>query len=255
MYWNDDDNSPEKRAGIIIFIIFMLLMASLAILGNHSRAFAKRLSTERPPGVYSDESSMCHVAEEQESEEDKMVSEISNAIRNNLIMCRQGSDGKILFHLFCREDELCLDSIKEYARYIVKYSLEFNVDPWLAASVAMHETNFNAFVKGSRGERSIFQLLPYSPWGEKSYFTQNAKYRDKCKSQIGHCQEESVGLAIQLLSNAMKECRTVAGTLSMYNGGECRKSSTKKYIKGVKEKMHTLKTKHVSVQWCSGGII
>ena len=103
MYWNDDDNSPEKRAGIIIFIIFMLLMASLAILGNHSRVFAKGLKAERVPLVLSEDSLMC-LADQQESYEDRMVGEIASAIRNHLVMCRQKSDGEFVFHLFCRND-------------------------------------------------------------------------------------------------------------------------------------------------------
>lgn len=244
MYWNHN-NSPEKFTGIIIFIIFMLLMASLAILGNHSRAFAEDVN----------KNFFIPTVDHIQLEERKLIENISNAIYNNIILCRQKSDGTIIFHSFCRNDIYCLDSIKEYARYIVKYSLEFNIDPWLSTAVAMHETNFDAYTVGSKGEKSIFQLLPYSPWGKKLYFIKNPKYRKECKHQIGHCQEESVGAAIKFLSYSLKECKNISGALSMYNGGECYKSSTKKYIKGVKEKINILKTKHVSIQWCTGGKI
>lgn len=253
MFWND--NSPEKQAMIFIFLIFMLLMMAMAILGAHSRAHAKELSGHKNPKPKVEEILMCLDDSEIQSEEEKLVVQIHAAIRNHLVMCRQGSDGEFLYHLFCREDSYCLDSVKEYARSIVKYSLEFGIDPWWPTAVAMHETHFNAYAKGGRGERTIFQLLPYSDWGRQSFFTQSPKYREKCKTQVGHCQDESIGIAIKLLSVSLKQCKTTAGMLSMYNGGECSKESTKKYIKSVKKGLFELKTLPIRIQWCSGGVI
>ena len=253
-----NDPSPDQRAGIIVFLVFMLLMAALAVLGAHSRAHAQskyfKLSTAVAAEPLKYIETTCRVSDKDHfsNKDEELIRTMTRSILNQLVMCRQRSNDEYLYHKFCREDNVpCEQNIKEYTQYIVKHAKIHKIDPWFAAAVAMHETHFDAYLKGKRGERSIFQLLPGTPWAKKSKFAQSAKHREQCKNKIGHCQEESVGAAVELLGNSLKMCKNVSGALSMYNGGECHKESTVKYVKGVKEKLHDLKTNSFRVHWCS----
>lgn len=243
--------SPEQQAGIVVFIIFMLLMTALIILGNHSKVFGKEEDMEDFVGItINSDKPISNTEKSKQVLQEELEIEIARAFTFQTVMCRKRSDGDFVYHLFCREDKLCLDSLKEYAKSIVKYSMQYNVDPWLAAAVAVHESNLNAYAKGSIGERTIFQLHPWSPWGKQSRFVKNGAYRLKCKKITGHCQDEPTELAIKLLSDALNQCKTVNGALSLYNGGKCQKKSTSKYVKKVKEKMNNLKRNNFDIQWC-----
>lgn len=129
---------------------------------------------------------------------------------------------KIVYYKFCREygdNKLCEMHIREYASQIMKYSLEFNLDPWLMAAIALHESNYNAFLKGSKGEMGLFQLHPYSPWGKKSFFVKNKTYRNDCKAVRGHCQVEVVGIAAELLRSLLDTSGSLEKALTSYNTG------------------------------------
>jgi hypothetical protein len=221
-------DSPEQKAGKIVFFIFLLLMIAIGILSNHFKAHAQESSTK------------------------DIESQIAQSILTEMIMCRQKSDGKIIFHQFCRENtNQCVQDAKDYARYIVRYSEEYNLDPWLPTAVAAHESNFDAYRVGSKGERTIFQLHPYSPWGKSSIFVQNRKFREQCKTINGHCQGEAVGLAIRLLRNSIDNCKSVDRALTSYNTGECSPLRNT-YVESVKAKQNALKVNYKSVPWCTG---
>lgn len=259
MHFDNNGNSPEKTVAIVIFLIFMLIMAGLAILGNHSRVFASSFDiivegVIIDPAIANSNEQIKFITntKPENNNIEEMVDKLYPSMLSAVSMCRKRSDGKILYHKFCRNDKIpCEKNIKEYTRYIVKHSIKFNLDPYLPAAVAINETNLNAYAVGGRGEKSIFQLLPGTPWAKKSKFNQNQNYRNKCKNIVGHCQEEATIAAIELLSNALKKCKTTSGALSMYNGGKCKKESTKKYVEKVKKKMAALKTNTFNIQWCN----
>lgn len=221
--------SPENQAGKIVFFIFLILMIAVGILSNH---FKKAFAQESNPVV--------------------LEEQIATSILNEMIMCRRKDNGEIVYHPHCRDDKTsCVAHAKSYAKTIIRYSEEFRVDPWLSTAVAGHESNFDAYRVGSKGERGIFQLLPYSPWGMKSLFTRNKGYRELCKMQEGHCQEDVAALAIQLIRNSITHCGSVPKALTMYNTGECSPLN-KKYTSAVFAKLKALKSNADSIKWCTG---
>lgn len=246
--------SPEKNAGKIVFVIFLMLMIGWSILVNHFKVFAKApddtvtiIKTIAKVDVEEDWTLAC--------EENNLINDLSVRILNQLIICRKRSDGGFLYAKYCRDNlELCKQNIDEYSRYIIKYSSEFGIDPWLSAAVAGHESLWNAYTVGSKGEKGIFQLLPYAKWGKQSHFVQSRDYRKLCRTVPGHCQEIDSGLAIDLLSKSKDTCKSIPGALAMYNTGKCKKTN-KTYIATVLRKQKDLKENNVLIGWCTGGEI
>lgn len=182
-----------------------------------------------------------YYAEEQEKLHQSMLKEV--------VMCRSVKDNTLVYHKFCRLDPFCLDSIRVYAKYIFKYSLEFDLDPWLLAAIAMHESNYNASTVGGIGERGLFQLHPYSPWGRKSKFVSDKKYNKLCKSRIGHCQWEVTGIAAETLRAHFDDLKRLENVLTIYNTGHA-KPVRRIYVKSVLEIRKRLIENNKVINFC-----
>jgi len=81
----------------------------------------------------------------------------------------------IMLFMQVQAKQLSEDAIKET---IVKHSLEMNVDPALALSIAKKESGFRHELRSSHGAVGVFQLLPstakrmgYNPY----YLSENIK--------------------------------------------------------------------------------
>lgn len=256
--------TPEEKVAWVMFFIIVCVMIAYGVLCNHFKAFAHDTINETEqqelfgnknsddPLECLDEVIIDEEAKIKKEKRTKLELLLYRRVMNQLMMCRQKSDGKIIFHKFCREDKpQCEENIRLYVNYIAKYADEFEISPWLLTAVALHESNFDAYVEGSRGEKTIFQLLPYSAHGRKSRFVQEPKYRKYCKNIPGHCQETATGIAANLLKENIKHCRSIKGGLSAYNTGKCY-PIYKRYVSGIGKKMRTLKKNIVNVKWCSG---
>lgn len=146
--------------------------------------------------------------------------QIHDAIHKQMIMYE--NNNKIVYHKFCREDPLCLPSIKAYASYVVSLSESYNIDPWLLLAIILHESNFNAFTVGKKKERGLTQLHPYSYLGKQSRFVQEHAHWSACKGSTGHCQYEVVEITARML-HSLLGAFTAQQMACFYRGCEYRK--------------------------------
>jgi len=160
-------------------------------------------------------------------------------MHKEIIMCKKSKQEDFVYYKFCREDKICVYSVMEYAKYIFQYAIEFDLDPWLIAAIALHESNYNAFAIGKKGEKGLMQLHPNSPWGKKSKFVKNKQYWKYCKNVIGHCQWEVIGIAAETLKGHLRAFGELEKALSAYNTGSPNLGN-KKYVKSVKDKREIL---------------
>ncbi|MCG8554386.1 MAG: lytic transglycosylase domain-containing protein [Proteobacteria bacterium] len=125
------------------------------------------------------------------------------------------------FH--CRKArEGCRERLGHFARYIALSAARYKIDAWILAAVALHESGFNPFAVGARGEMGIFQIHPKSPWGRRLRFVRDGRYRERCRMEPGACQREVVFRAAELLAWATATCEgDLQFALGAYNTGRC----------------------------------
>ena len=177
---------------------------------------------------------------EEEKLYQSMIKEVS--------MCKT-KNNEIVYHKFCRTDKLCLSSLRRYAASIFKYAIEFDLDPWLLAAVSLNESNYDAFTVGGVGEKGIFQLHPKSPWGKKSKFVSDKRYNKLCKSRIGHCQWEVIGIASETLRAHLDIFKRQERALTVYNTGKAL-PIRKTYVNAVMNKRRRLLNGNKEISRC-----
>ena len=114
----------------------------------------------------------------------------------------------------------CERRITLFVQYFQKAGAEHGVDPWLLAAMARRESGFHPLAQGSIGEYGIMQLHPQGV-GSRSRYVRNPRFRDRCQSVPGACQEEVVDLGASLIGRATQRCGGVAEALGAYNRGRC----------------------------------
>lgn len=82
--------------------------------------------------------------------------------------------------------------MSQIVKLIILTSIQMNVDPYLALSVAINESNLNPLAVGSKNEQGLFQLLP------KSYKKLSIKELRDIKT--------NVKLGVKHLKQVEKEC-------------------------------------------------
>lgn len=168
-----------------------------------------------------------------------VIEQLYKGMHDQVAMCRTANDEVTYYHKFCRSDKLCLPSLKLYAKYIVRYAIEYDLDVWLLAAVALHETNFDAYRVGAIKERGIFQLNPRAWWGYMTPFVKDRRYRKACKTREGHCQHEVVGMAAWLIRAHVDQTKSLESALTLYNTGH-KYPIRKTYVNGVMSKRQAL---------------
>lgn len=241
---NFDEGGPEYRAGIIIGLVFVFAFAAYIILLQHSKAHAQY--SEYKPNISSIEDHVKHM---------------SSNMNKHVIMCRQKYNNQDLLYKFCRTSNedfgvSCKEDMLEYTKYIIKYAIQYNIDPWLFLAIAYHESRFNAYVVGGVGERGIFQINPKNKRARGSKFIHNNRYRNACKAVKGHCQEEVVRLAAIIFNDAVEACGGHTNkALTAYNTGSCAPLK-RSYIKLVMEHKNSLMNPNkINIRSCTNNRI
>lgn len=147
---------------------------------------------------------------------------LTQIILDELTIWTRPSDGERVYVRFCRNlVHGCERQIATYIEYIFNIAYEQDVDPWLLAAVAWHESRFDAFAESSAGAIGLFQLLRRGSASRGLPFIRQRHYREQCRTVLGNCQYRSVRRAVFWLTESIDHCGSVSGGLRMYNSGSC----------------------------------
>lgn len=158
-----------------------------------------------------------------EHEQEIIKEKLSEAMLASLVVWTNPNTEDLIYASKCRNSVFgCEDTIGTYSGFFVDIANEYGLDPFLLASIAKHESNFNAFAEGKRGERGVMQILPYSPIANNVSFVLREPYRRRCKATEGHCQEEVIQAASRALVASLRACNdNLEQALTRYNTGRC----------------------------------
>jgi hypothetical protein len=152
----------------------------------------------------------------------EFIERLQAAILQELTVWKKPS-GESVYIAHCRTSSYgCKERAHDFASSIIFAAERHDVDAWLLASMALHESGMNPRAVGAAGETSIFQLHPKSRWGRR--------YKKICKGNVSRCTKAASDIAASLLSRSIKRCGNLRTALGMYNSGKCQDN---KYSKNV----------------------
>ncbi len=129
-----------------------------------------------------------------------------------LMLLLHSGDGRMPRH--------CEPSCELYARHLASVvdqaAIEHGVHPYLLVAVGWVESQLNRQATGKVKEFGPWQLHPKSRWGRSVRFF--------CKVTPHECLLNHARTVAWLLVAHKEDCGSLAGALSMYNSGTCRKS-------------------------------
>jgi hypothetical protein len=178
---------------------------------------------------------------------------LTTAIIENLKFCKRHTDKVEMISPSCTgAPEGCRQRIELLVEHTLRAAYVYDLDPYLLAAVLFNESRFNPWVSGPIGERGVAQLHPRSKRGKKSRFVQSARYRKKCESIPGNCQDKIIMAAADHIRSAIDKCGgNEALGVSMYNTGRCEPRW--KYIRKVNYwyAAFTENRRAKTLRWCS----
>lgn len=212
------------KSNLICFLLaFVMLLASLT-------AEAKPLTWEQRQLEGLD----YHFPSEMKDDLGALKEAMTSSILNYIMLCKQNLTKERVILRSCRTAfGGCEERISHLVDYFISSGQKYDLNPWLLAGMSYNESRFNPFAVGPTvASKGILQLNPKSKRGRKSKFIRNARFREKCKSIIGNCQEDIVDKAGDHIVSAIKKCDgSFAKGLSMYNTGRCE--IRRRYIKNT----------------------
>ena len=230
---NPNYQSPEQKAGIIIFLVFMLIMAMMCY-GSTASAQEPLMSVDTSTYI-----SACHLRPQTKSKQrmctqtwhlhqEEEVNKMTFVVLRRLTL-RTTEDGQPIYVPRCSMDHFgCEERIKTIVGYIIHESAIAHVDPWIVASMIWHESRFSPFVESHLGTRGVMQLHPQNRRFNRNRFLHRDAYRNQCKRILGNCQDEVIHDGIGLLRASFERCdRDVSSALTMYNSGRCTMQGNK----------------------------
>lgn len=194
-----------------------------------------------------------------QKEKDNVQAMMRESVMRHLYHCirRKDRTGALAKHC-ANAPGGCQMQIDLLTTYIVDVAYDLQLDPWLLAAIALHESTFNPRALGyARNERGYFQINPYTPLGRRTKFVSNARYRKHCFSVRGQCQREVAQAAAIHLIRDFKRCDgNLAKSLTAYNTGGCTVKGTGKprytYVNKVLRNRKSLLAGKKAVPWCDG---
>lgn len=126
----------------------------------------------------------------------------------------------------------CRLELVEYASYFIAAGEQFQLDPWILASMAWQESRLHAWATGRGAEIGIMQLHPSRRDVRDLAIVSDPLYRKRCAKKRGSCQREIVMLAASILRRSINKCGDLFRGLTMYNAGVCE-SQKNTYAKRV----------------------
>ena len=163
------------------------------------------------------------VAQAGENPEDAITHALARAIDKRLTVWESPA-GHTVYVSHCRSTTFdCRERIGAFARLIAHASVAHGVDPFLVAAIDLRESGFDPLAEGSAGERGVVQLHPRGR-GHDVRFVRSEAYLRRCARRPDACQGEIIETGVELLSEAIRRCGTVADGLGMYNSGVCQET-------------------------------
>jgi hypothetical protein len=145
---------------------------------------------------------------------------LARAIEGRLTVWRSPG-GRVTYVSHCRfAPSGCRARIAAFARYIADASDDHGIDPFVLAAMAFRESGFDPFATGAAGEVGLVQLHPRGI-GRGVRFIQNERYRERCRREVGACQQEVVAVGAAHFADAIANCGGVRDALGYYNRGVC----------------------------------
>lgn len=154
---------------------------------------------------------------------------MATVITDRLVVWKNPYTQEPTYVAHCRRArEGCEERINRYAGYILASSNRHNVDPWLVAALAWHETRWHPNAVGPVGEFGLIQLHPRSPWGREA--------RKLCRhTSKMDCEALTVDIGVRTLAASIKTCGNVAEGLGRYNTGKCVVNKYSKKVRRYKK--------------------
>jgi len=147
---------------------------------------------------------------------------MKNIILRRLVVWTRPSDGQVTYSYTCRSSRFgCEARIEALVGFIFEEAQQQKFDPWLVAAMAWHESHFNPFAVSGQNAFGILQMLRRSRWSSGLRFVHNARFRRRCRNELGGCQREIVERSIYWTRRTIAECGSIQGGLRMYNSGHC----------------------------------
>ena len=166
---------------------------------------------------------------------EELQNSISNAVLTKLTIWRRPSDQTVVYAQHCRRlRHGCETQVRVFVNYIVEIALANNIDPWLFAGMAWHESRFNPGAESDRGAVGLFQLLRGGPAARGMSFVYRRWFRQECSRQVGVCQRAIVERAAEWFLASIEQCNgSIANGLRAYNSGVC--DGPRRYYQSVFE--------------------
>lgn len=128
----------------------------------------------------------------------------------------------------------CEVQVRQFSRYIAEVATQFQIDPWLFAGMAWHESRFNPGAESNMGAVGIFQLLRTGPASRGMHFVHQRRFREACSRNLGVCQRPIVVRAAEWFLASVEQCHgSISGALRAYNSGDC--NGPRRYSQAVFE--------------------
>jgi hypothetical protein len=145
--------------------------------------------------------------------------DLSAAMLAWLSLPHERPDGTHPFVAHCRQRRGgCEAYVRRYALLFETYAARGEIDPYLVAAVALHESALNEDAIGRAGETSVMQVNPRSriaSW-----------VRRWCRTSPSDCDAIHVQGAVSVLATAIRSCGGEACGLVRYNSGRAEASSS-----------------------------
>lgn len=157
---------------------------------------------------------------------------MTRAVLQKLTVWTRPSDNRPTYWAQCRYlSHGCEEQVATFVDYIFEVGRQENFDPWLLAGIAWHESRFIPFAESDAGASGIFQILRRSRWSRGLPFVRQHWYRQRCRRELGACQQPIVERAVYWLIRSINHCGSVQGGLRMYNSGRC--DGPRRYTRAV----------------------
>lgn len=257
---NNDNNSIIHKTLTVFWVatLVALVITGIALRTCSDTVITPSMTVELIPaelstcnnGLYLQNKIFGHLLKQDEYqtqhelETELKVEELTEALLQTQVVWNNPNSGNPTYAYECRTSRYgCEETIKIYARMFVRTGFRLNLDPFLLAAIAKHESNLNAFAVGSKGERGIMQILPYSPVANNVAFVRSEAYRNRCQREEGHCQANVIFAASEAIQSSLGVCNgSMEQALVRYNTGKCTlpKDSTNRYAPEVLKWHRTL---------------
>lgn len=226
--YNSNQQSPEEKAGIIVFLFFMFIISMMCYCSSVKAqdiqlTYARTCEVE--PQLKTKQRLCTQTWHEHQQVE---AAKMSFVILQRLTL-RTTEDGEPIYVPRCSMDHFgCEQRIRTIVDYIIFESSVAHVDPWIVASMIWHESRFSPFVESHLGTRGVMQLHPLNRRFNRNQFLHRDAYRNQCKRILGNCQDEVIHDGVGLLRDSLTRCDAdVTRALTMYNSGRCSMQGNK----------------------------